>query len=767
MKNRSLALVLILLCLGVACNTDPNVAKRKYVETGNRYYDKGRYKEALIMYRNALKKDLKYGEAYYRAALSEIKLLRYQEAARDLHRAVELQPDNLDAYTRLINIYLNAYLGDRRRPKAFLTELKSLSDKLAKKDPNSFEFVRVSGYLALTDQKVKDAINFFEKANRLKPLEPDVVLVYIQALAADGRQDEALKLGYEMLKKDPHLASVYDALFLEYLREKKPDEAEKIMRAKVDNNPKVADNYLQLAAHYYSVQNRPMMIATLDRLRNDPKDFPTAPILVGDFFLRLKDADLAIKNYQDGIKQDPKQKHTYQKRIIEALVLKDKKQEAQTILTEILKEDPNDSEAIAIRASLSLLTGSKEQLQSAINDLQTVVSRLPENPVLRFNLGRAHMAKGNLQQAKIQFEEAIKLRPDYLLPRLALGQILQQNGEYPKVIQMVQEILTYDPVNVPARLLRTRALIGMGENKQARTELEQTAAQSPDVSDARLQLAALDLTEKNFKAAEGSFQKLWDKNQDSRALMGLTEVYVQAGNYDKAIKLLEEQYAKFPDRSDIQIAIGNVAARAEQFDKAITHFKKALEKYPRSADLWIRMGEMQRRKGELASAAQSFHKAKDLAPTSVTPYIQLALMLDTEGKKDEAKPMYEQILKIQPDNPIALNNLAFLLAEAGIDLDQALTMAQRARQKLPQDLNVADTLGWIYIKKNLSDPAISIFRDLVQKDPERSTYRYHLAMALMQKGDKPNARKELETALRSKPPKAEEVKIRELITKIG
>ena len=68
--------------------------------------------------------------------------------------------------------------------------------------------------------------------------------------------------------------------------------------------------------------------------------------------------------------------------MIEVLVKQNKKDEAQQMVTEILKADPKDPEAIAIRASLSLLTGTQEQLQSAINDLQTVVSRMPENPVL-------------------------------------------------------------------------------------------------------------------------------------------------------------------------------------------------------------------------------------------------------------------------------------------------------------------------------------------------------------------------------------------------
>ena len=767
MMNRFLVSLLLVLCFTVACNTDPNVAKKKYVDRGNRYFDKGKYKEALIMYKNALRKDMRYGEAYYRSALAEVKMNRFPDAARDLQRAVELQPENIDAYTRLINIYLNAYLGTASRPKAYITELQGLRDKLAKKHPESYEYQRVSGYLALTEAKPKDAINFFQKANSIKPLQSDLMLVYIQTLSADGRGAEGEKLGYDMLKKDPHVGSIYDALFLEYIRTNRLADAERIMKAKIDNNPKVGDNYLQLAAHYYSQKRRPEMLATLERLSSNTTDFPTAPLLTGDFFLRIKDLDLAMQQYEKGAKQNGKDKHMYQKRMIETLVLQDRKEQATTLLSDILKEDPKDDEALAIRASLLMMTGSKDQLQSAINDLQTVVSRLPDNPVVRFNLGRAHLAKGNIQQAKIQFEESLKLRPDYLLPRIALAQLLQQNQEYGKVVQMASEILAYDPNNVQGKLLRTRSLIGMGELKQARNELADFTVKNPNIWEAKLQTAALDLSEKNYKAGEDSFRKMYAETKDPRALMGLTETYTVQGQYDQAMKLLKEELAKAPDRVDYIVAIGNIAVRAQKYPEAMENYKKALDKFPRSADVWIRLGETQRRTGDLVSAAASFHKAKDLAPNNVVPFIELALMADSAGQKDKARPLYEQILKIQPDHPIALNNLAYMLAESGADLDQALTMAQRAKQKLPRDSNVADTLGWIYIKKNLSDSAIAIFKELIRLEPDRSTYHYHLAMALAQKGDKPAAKKELEAALRKQPAKEEEQKIRELLLKVS
>ena len=85
------------------------------------------------------------------------------------------------------------------------------------------------------------------------------------------------------------------------------------------------------------------------------------------------------------------------------------------------------------------------------------------------------------------------------------------------------------------------------------------------------------------------------------------------------------------------------------------------------------------------------------------------------ARRPEAKQVYEATLKLDPNNAVVLNNLAFLLAESGGDLDDALTKAQRAKQILPNLFEISDTLGWIYLKKNLADNAIDIFKDLVAK----------------------------------------------------
>ncbi|MBC8165153.1 MAG: tetratricopeptide repeat protein [Bryobacteraceae bacterium] len=767
MKKRVFSALLILLCLVSACSTDPNVTKKRFVDSGNKYFKQDKFKEALIMYRKALKTDLKYGEAYYRSALAELRLQRWVDASRSLQRAVELQPDNLDAHDQITNLYLNVYMADRRRPKQIVDELKTVADKYAKRFPNSYSEPRLRGYLALMGNDAAEAATYFEKANRIKPLQQDLVMVYMQTLVSLNRAPEAEKLGLEMLAKNPGALSVYDVLYVQYAREKRQADAEKIAQQKVANNPKVAEVHLQLAAHYYTVKDRQQMLEALKPLESDPKAFPNALLQTGDFFARIREYDLAAQKYQDGAKRYPTDKNKYQKRLVEILVKQNLKDKAVQLVNDILKDDPKDSEAIAIRASLSLLTGTREQLQSAINDLQTVIARMPENPVLRYNLGRALLARQDFEPARIQLEEAVKLRPDYLQARITLAQMMLQKQEFGKVVQMTQEILVYDPSNLSARLIRSRALIGTGEVSKARDELTQTAKQFPDLPEARLQIAALDLQDKNFKSAEEAFRQVYGKSQDPRAFMGLIDTYIAQGQSPTAIKMLREALVKDPERLEFRMALANISVNARDYSTAVTEYEKVIAKLPRNSQVWLQLSEAYRRSGDTANAMNAVQKAREIAPTNVAAHLQLAMLYDTGGRRPEARPAYEQVLRLQPENAIALNNLAFLMAESGNQLDEALTMAQKAKQQRPNDEDVADTLGWIYIKKNLPDSAVAVFRDLTLKNPQRATFRYHLAMALYQKGDKIQAKKECELALRSNPNADDVSKIKDLISKLG
>src|SRR6266850_4300460 len=96
-----------LLGLLTGCRSDP----KSYVAKGNKYYDRAKYKEASIMYRRALNKDMRYSDAWYRLGLTNMKLTLYPDARRDFSRAIEtdVKKENMEAIVKLGDIDLMYY----------------------------------------------------------------------------------------------------------------------------------------------------------------------------------------------------------------------------------------------------------------------------------------------------------------------------------------------------------------------------------------------------------------------------------------------------------------------------------------------------------------------------------------------------------------------------------------------------------------------------------------------------------------------------------
>jgi len=789
MKWFSGFLVALLLITAPSCSRDPEVIKRKYVENGNRYFERGKYKEASIMYRSALKKDMRYAEAYYRLGLTYLKLpQQFTQAVQALRRAVSLWEEERtkqaggtdkksnpsaelsDARKRLADLYLSAYLSKPKQPESFRQEIKSLANTMEADDPRSFDGIRLNAYLDLIAGKRQDAIAKFRQANEIKPFDPDLILTLAQALIAENQFEEAEKLAKGLIEREKSYGLVYEVLHREYVRRNRFDDAENILKLKVSNNPKDLEATVQLALHYYARNRRDECDRIVQDALANPGQFSTPNVRrqVGDFYRQLREYEKALQSYRKGIEAGEGEKVEFQRRTAEVLATQGRRTEASRLIEEILKEHPNDASTEALKATLMLESGDSEKIQESVSELEAAVTRMPQNAVVRFNLGRAYFARQDLDRARTQFQEALNLRSDFLAARLWLGQTQLLKREYANSLLTADELLRLSPNNPQAMLIRALSQRNMGKYAEARKELADIVARNPESVEAHFQLGLLDVSQKNYKEAEKTFNTcIGIAKNESRCLVGLSSVYSEQRDFDKAIKVLSDARQRYPGDRNVQIALANTATVAQKYDMSIGIYREMLAKEPDSAELHLRLGETYRRHGATDSAIEHFRKAKDLEPQDARAYVLLAVMLDTIGRDAEAKSIYEQILKLQPDNGVVLNNLAYIIAESGTDLDLALTYAQRAKQIFPTDLNVADTLGWIYIKKNLSNNAIQVYAELLSKAPKNPTYRYHMGMALYQKGDKTQARRELEEALRNGPSGEEAAKIRELLGKIG
>jgi tetratricopeptide (TPR) repeat protein len=511
-------------------------------------------------------------------------------------------------------------------------------------------------------------------------------------------------------------------------------------------------------------------------------------MLVGNYYVQAGNPDAALQAFGNGEAADAKNKAAYQKRRVEALVAKGQTAEASRLAEEIAKSNPDDPEATALRAIIGIESGKADQLQRAIDDLGPLIGKYPSvsaTPMLRYHLARAWTGKAELEagdadptkkprdldQARIQLEQALDGGKFSFTPaRMLLAQVQMERHDYARVAQIADDVLKSEPGNLRARLARTDALARMGENDKAEAELNQVLAMNPNIGEAQLQLAKLYIGEKKYHEAEGILEKL--QGSDPRAFIALIGLKVTEGKSADAIQSLSRLLSANPHNEGLRLALGNVQLDAGKYDEAIASFRQVLNDTPNmpvagKANLYTRIGTAQKRKGDLNSALASYTSANQIMPNDAKPIVEIALIYDQSGRGDLARASYENALKLDPENAQAMNNLAYLKAEEQVDLDRALSLAERARQKMPDNIEVQDTLALIYVRKNLTDEALRIMRDLVGRQPANPVYHYHLALALFQKGDKPSAKKELSTALSLRPAAADQLRIRELMGKIG
>jgi tetratricopeptide (TPR) repeat protein len=780
LKFGPIVLVLAAIVASTSCSSDPNVAKKKYLDLGNKYYDRSKYKEAEIMYRRSLEKDKRYGPAYYKLGLTALKQKQLTVAVNNLRRAVELlpkdSPDHWDALTKWTDIYL-AFVHEKPQ----MAESEQNIKELLAHDPNSFDAHRMAGDLSFVrslqalqraardegKQEMDTALAEYRKADSIKPGQDGVMMQLARGLEMEGDAANAEQYFKKVIEKNKIEQSAYTELYRMYIAQGRKDEGEKILKLGFQNNPK---NYIFLTslAMHYSIENRRQdMLAVLDQIKSHAKDFPRAYQLVGDFYLRLSDPDSAIREYKEGMTKDPDRKASYQKSVMEVLMRQGKRADAAELNKQILKDNPNDSDARSLEASFLLDRGDVDR---ALAELQSVVTRSPDNFVARYNLGRAHAAKSEWEQARQCFQKAIDLRPDYTLARLSLAQLLVTRSDFDAALKASQEILKLDRQNKNAQLIESAALLGQKKYGEARELLNGMLAKNPNLPDAMYQLGVVNLAEHKYKEAADSFKRTYELNPgNSRGLMGMVETEMAQNKTDEALKTLETESAKAPNRLDILLALGNTEVRAGRYDAAIGYYERVLNGLDKTSkargDIYYRIGETYRRKGDYQDAIIALQEARKFVPDNVLILSTLGLVLDSAGRWGDAKLVYSATLKMDPNNGVVLNNLAFLISEHGqnSDLEQALTLAQKAKQLLPNTPEVSDSLGWIYLKKKMGADAVDIFRGLVAKVPNSSTYRFHLAEAYYLQGDKVHSQAECQSALKDSPTPYEKGQIEELL----
>jgi tetratricopeptide (TPR) repeat protein len=238
---------------------------------------------------------------------------------------------------------------------------------------------------------------------------------------------------------------------------------------------------------------------------------------------------------------------------------------------------------------------------------------------------------------------------------------------------------------------------------------------------------------------------------NAEALTGMTAVDVTQKNFPAARARIDAALAKAPTNPDMLILAGRTYASVGDPAAAESAFKKAIEVSPQSLRAYGLLGQLYLTQKRMDQALAEYEQAAQKDPKSVGAHTMVAMILQSQGKQAEARRRYEQIMQIDPAAAVAANNLAYIYAETDGNLDVALQLAQVARQKLPDAPEVGDTLGYVYLKKDMASMAVTPLEASVLKDPRNPTFQYHLGMAYAGAGRTAKAKTALEQALALNP----------------
>jgi len=215
------------------------------------------------------------------------------------------------------------------------------------------------------------------------------------------------------------------------------------------------------------------------------------------------------------------------------------------------------------------------------------------------------------------------------------------------------------------------------------------------------------------------------------------------------LERLKEYAAQETNVATVQQFLGQRLRNTGDHEGARKAFEAAKAADPETLSADLALADLDTSDGKMDDARRRLSSVVASHPDSVLGQLLFARVEAMVGQPGPAMDRYRRVLTLDSGNAIALNNLAYLLAE-GRQPDEALKYAQQAKQLSPDNPSIDDTLGWTYYQKGMYSLAVTHLQSAVSRE-STARRQYHLAMACSRAGDTNQGRKALEAALKLDP----------------
>ena len=360
------------------------------------------------------------------------------------------------------------------------------------------------------------------------------------------------------------------------------------------------------------------------------------------------------------------------------------------------------------------------------------------------------MELGDTNRAVSELREAMRVDNASTRASELLARVHFDMGQYNEALRIAHLAQRHADVNLPSVLvIVARSFTALGQYDDARQVVEilrerpetrlrgveelaavQRAAEGPSAAVASIETSGIDLS----KPENGTLLRSW------------VDGMLASGRNGAALRRLDRIASAHPGEPANAELRGIVLLDLGRGDEATVALEKSIALNPDHAPGHAGLATVAARGNDIPKAIELFDKASSLAP-DVSPYSYSAAQLSlSSGDLAGAETRLRDVVRRFPSHAGARNDLSWLLAERGEDLDTALALAEEA-QSLDPSPEVLDTLGWVRFKRGEYSAAVAALEQAVEAREDSPSIRYRLGVALSRSGDPERARQELQAAI--------------------
>ena len=522
-------------------------------------------------------------------------------------------------------------------------------------------------YLLPSTQKMKKvkAENHFAKAEKL----------------AKEMKYERARLAYEnAIKQYPKKATIHLKLGQCLLQLKRIKEGFKSFERAVQLNPGLWEGHLELARLMLKNRLYPSAFQhaqTVSKLKSEIVD----AYLISASSLQKQGKIEEAKDELEKATWRLTNANAQQVELAASLyfVLKDLER-AKELYQKAIEFDPG---SINARTGLARVFITEMQWDSAIEQINLVLSKYPENAKALSTRAEMFTAKGEFQQAVDAYREVSQFYPEDPQPRTRIASLLYFANQKDKAAEILQTVL----------------------------------AEYPEYPDALLLISQLFLEEKRYRLAIANAERIRseDKEKTIAAQKILGRAYMELKRFEEAITSCKAVLDAQPKEFTYMLLLAYCYHQLGEKDKAVAAYSKAAELNTESFLPDVYMANLFSEHDEVTSAINSYRRGLKKAPEEKRIANNLTMLLIERGHKQ--------------------------------DIDEAFVIVSKLMETHRDDPIITDTFGWVLFHRGDYQQAEGMFHNAINLDPEIPDPHYHLGKTFLRQNKPEMAKERLERAL--------------------